>query len=205
MSPTNPLPLIAILRGITPGETDAHVGALLDAGISMIEIPTNSPDWQDSVVRALRLAGDAAEIGAGTVLSVGDVDRLADTGARLMVTPNTDPAVIAHGRARGLRMAVGFATASEAFVAIAAGAQTSKLFPAVHYGPDYVRALKAVLPAAVPLYAVGGIHPGNLAAFLHAGCAGAGLGGDLYRPGQDAATTARKATDFIHALRSATP
>jgi 2-dehydro-3-deoxyphosphogalactonate aldolase len=205
MPSTTSLPLIAILRGITPAEIDAHVGALLDAGFSMIEIPTNSPDWQDSIVRALRLARGAAEIGAGTVLSVGDVDRLADTGARLMVTPNTDPVVIAHGRERGLRMAVGFATASEAFAAIAAGAQTLKLFPASHYGPDYVRALKAVLPASVPLCAVGGIHPGNLAAFLQAGCAGAGLGGDLYRPGQDAATTARKAAEFIHALRSATP
>lgn len=202
---SNPLPLIAILRGITPGEIAAHVGALLDAGISMIEIPTNSPDWQDSVLRALERAGDDAEIGAGTVLSVDDVDRLADTGARLMVTPNTDPAVIARGRERGLRMAVGFATASEAFAAIAAGAHTLKLFPASHFGPDYVRALKAVLPPSVPLYAVGGIHPGNLATFLQAGCTGAGLGGDLYRPGQDAATTARKAADFIHALRSATP
>ena len=205
MSNTPPIPLIAILRGITPVGVDGHVRALLGAGISMIEIPTNSPGWLDSIGRALEVAGDDAQIGAGTVLNVEDVDRLAATGAQLMVTPNTDPVVIAHARERGLQIAAGFATASEAFAAIAAGAQRLKLFPASHYGPDYVRALKAVLPPSVPVYAVGGIHPGNLATFLQAGCTGAGLGGDLYRPGQDAATTARKAADFVHALRSAAP
>lgn len=201
----SPLPLIAILRGITPSEIQTHVRALIDAGITQIEIPTNSPEWLHSVALALEEAGDQAEVGAGTVLTCADVDRLAATGARLMVTPNTDPLVIAHARGRGLDIAAGFATASEAFAALGAGAQRLKLFPAAHFGPGYVRALKAVLPAEVPLYAVGGIGPDNLAAFLQAGCAGAGMGGELYRPGQDAATTARHATAFIQALRSATP
>ncbi|MFT3761814.1 MAG: 2-dehydro-3-deoxy-6-phosphogalactonate aldolase [Pseudoxanthomonas sp.] len=205
MQPDTSLPLIAILRGITPADLRAHVRALIAAGITQIEIPTNSPDWSASVRLALEEAGAAAEVGAGTVLQVADVDRLAATGARLMVTPNTDAAVIAHGRKLGLDIAAGFSTASEAFAAIAAGAQRLKLFPASHFGPDYVRALKAVLPPQVPVYAVGGIRADNLAAFLRAGCAGAGLGGELYRPGQDAATTARKAAEFIHAFRSAAP
>lgn len=202
---TSPLPLIAILRGVTPDEIASHVRALLDAGITQIEIPTNSPDWSLSVERALETAGSAAQIGAGTVLTHADVDRLVATGATLMVTPNTDPALIRHARERGLDIAAGFATASEAFAAIQAGAQRLKLFPAAQFGPDYVRALKAVLPASVPVYAVGGVTTENLAAFLQAGCAGAGLGGDLYRPGQDAATTARHAAAFVAALRSATP
>lgn len=199
----SPLPLIAILRGITPAEVRAHVRVLIDAGITQIEIPTNSPDWLGSVQLALQEADGHADVGAGTVLDIADVDRLADSGARLMVTPNTDPRVIAHARSRGLDIAAGFATASEAFAALAAGAQRLKLFPAAHFGPAYVRALKAVLPADVPLYAVGGIGPDNLGVFLQGGCTGAGLGGELYRPGQDAATTARHADAFVAALRSA--
>jgi len=201
----SPLPLIAILRGITPDEVRAHVRVLIDAGITQIEIPTNSPDWVASVTRALEEAGDEAEVGAGTVLTLADVDALAATGASLMVTPNTDPVVIAHACRAGLDIAAGFATASEAFAALAAGAQRLKLFPAAHFGPRYVRALKAVLPVEVPLYAVGGIGPENLGMFLGAGCAGAGLGGELYRAGQDPATTARHAAAFVHALRSAVP
>jgi 2-dehydro-3-deoxyphosphogalactonate aldolase len=197
----SPLPLIAILRGITPDEVRAHVRVLIDAGISQIEIPTNSPDWLGSVQLALQEADGHAEVGAGTVLDIADVDRLADTGARLMVTPNTNPVVIAHARSRGLDIAAGFATASEAFAAVAAGAQRLKLFPASQFGPGYVRALKAVLPGDVPLYAVGGIGPGNLAEYLQAGCAGAGLGGELYHAGQDAATTAQHADAFVAALR----
>lgn len=200
MTPS-PLPLIAILRGITPDEVRAHVRVLIDAGISQIEIPTNSPDWLGSVQLALQEADGHAEVGAGTVLDIADVDRLADSGARLMVTPNTNPVVIAHARSRGLDIAAGFATASEAFAAVAAGAQRLKLFPASQFGPGYVRALKAVLPADVPLYAVGGIGPGNLAEYLQAGCAGAGLGGELYRAGQDAAATAQHADAFVAALR----
>lgn len=200
-----PLPLIAILRGITPAEIRAHVQALVGAGIGMIEIPTNSPDWLSSVRIAMDVAGDNAWVGAGTVLKAADVEHLAAVGARLVVTPNTDPAVISLARAHGMTVAAGFATASEAFTAIAAGAQMLKLFPASHFGPGYVRALKAVLPPDVPVYAVGGIRPDTLADFLAAGCTGAGLGGELYRPGQDAATTSRRADEFIHALRSSAP
>ncbi len=195
------LPLIAILRGITPEEVDAHVRELIAAGITLIEIPTNSPRWLHSVEIALQTAAGQAMIGAGTVLNVADADALAATGAKLMVTPNTDPALIRHAVAAGLTVAAGFLTPSEAFAALGAGAQILKLFPAANMGPAYVRALKAVLPANMPLFAVGGVKPGNLADFLDAGCAGAGLGGDLYAPGQAPAATRARAEAFVQSFR----
>lgn len=198
-------PLIAILRGIVPAETPAHVDALIAAGIGLIEIPTNSPDWLSSVRAAIETAGARAMIGAGTVLSEADADALADTGAGLMVTPNTHPAVIRRAVANGLFCAIGFSTPSEAFAALDAGAQALKLFPASSYGPDYVRALKAVLPPSVPVLAVGGIRPDNLSAYLQAGCAGAGLGSDLYRPGQTPAITRARAERFVAVHQSLQP
>ncbi len=135
------------------------------------------------------------------MLRIADVDALAATGAALMVTPNTDEAVIRHAVARGLLCAIGFLTPSEAFAALAAGAQVLKLFPAAEMGPSYVRALKAVLPREVPLLAVGGITPDNLGEFLAAGCAGAGLGGDLYKPGQPPGVTRERALAFVDSYR----
>ena len=194
-------PLIAILRGITPDDIEAHVDALITAGITLIEIPTNSPNWLHSVERAQRHANGRAIVGAGTVLNVADADALAATGAKLMVTPNTDPPLIRHAVAAGLTVAAGFLTASEAFAALAAGAQILKLFPAANMGPGYVRALKAVLPPSVPLFAVGGVTPDNLHDFLGAGCSGAGLGGDLYKPGQISTATHARAEAFIQSFR----
>lgn len=197
------LPLIAILRGIRPDEVLAHAQALVDAGFDAIEIPLNSPDWAQSVRRVADALGTRALIGGGTVLRPADADALAAAGGRLVVTPNTRPALIAHAVARGLHVAAGFATASEAFDALDAGAQALKLFPATTYGPGHVKALKAVLPP-VPLFAVGGITPANLAEYLKAGCLGAGLGSDLYKPGQDVARTAAMARAFVAAYREAT-
>ena len=199
------LPLIAILRGIVPHEVGAHVVALIESGISLIEIPTNSPSWREGVAMALKAADGRAVVGAGTVLSVQDVDALASTGAGLMVTPNTDAEVIARAVSRGLYCAVGFATASEAFIALKAGAQSLKLFPAGAFGPGYVRALKAVLPLEVPLFAVGGVTRANLPDFLAAGCRGAGLGGDLYTPGQSAEVTSQRARSFVETYQSLQP
>ncbi len=198
---TTHLPLIAILRGITPDEVEAHVDALTDAGITLIEIPTNSPNWLHSVTRAQAQARGRAIIGAGTVLNAADADALAATGAKLMVTPNTDPALIRHAVAAGLTVAAGFMTPSEAFAAIQAGAQILKLFPAANLGAGYIRALKAVLPATMPLFAVGGVTPDNLHDFLGAGCSGAGLGSDLYRPGQLSNATRSRAETFVRSLR----
>jgi 2-dehydro-3-deoxyphosphogalactonate aldolase len=196
------LPLIAILRGIRPEEAVAHVEALINAGFDAIEIPLNSPDWEISIREVASRFGRQALIGGGTVLRPEQADTLASAGAKLMVTPNTRPALIAHAVKRGLLVAAGFATASEAFDAIDAGAQALKLFPASTYGPSHVRALRAVLPL-IPLFAVGGITPANLGDYLRAGCTGAGLGSDLYKPGQDVSRTVLMAKAFITAYQDA--
>ncbi|HEY0335081.1 MAG TPA: 2-dehydro-3-deoxy-6-phosphogalactonate aldolase [Stenotrophomonas sp.] len=195
------LPLIAILRGITPEHTVEHVGALVEAGFDAIEIPLNSPDWAQSIALAQQHYGDRAWIGAGTVLRNEDVDTLADIGARFIVTPNTRPSLIAHAVDRGLLVVAGFATASEAFDAIDAGAGILKLFPAATYGAGHVRALRSVLPPHVPVYVVGGVSPDTLAGFLSQGAAGAGIGGELYRPGQPLATTQTQARQFVRAFQ----
>lgn len=197
------LPLVAILRGITPEETLAHVGALVDAGFDAIEIPLNSPRWQESIAMAQQAYGERAWIGAGTVLRNEDVDTLVDIGARFIVTPNTRPSLIRHAVARGLVVVAGFATASEAFDAIDAGAQVLKLFPAATYGAGHVRALRSVLPASVPVYVVGGVTTDTLAGFLGKGAAGAGIGGELYKPGQPLQTTQSHARAFVQAYQAA--
>lgn len=202
MSWPTALPLIAILRGITPDDIVAHVEALIEAGFDAIEVPLNSPEWQRSIPMALEVAGDHALVGAGTVLTPDAVDAVADLGGHLLVTPNTDPAVIRRGRERGLYTSIGFTTPSEAFAALAAGAQSLKLFPASQWGPGYVKAIRAVLPPDVPLLAVGGVTPENIGQFLDAGCIGAGLGSDLYKPGQPVSRTRERANAFVKAYRS---
>jgi 2-dehydro-3-deoxyphosphogalactonate aldolase len=199
-SPSLPfaLPLIAILRGITPAEVPAHVGVLVEEGYDAIEIPANSPDWEHSVRIAVDAFGQRAMIGAGTVLTPASADALVAAGGRLMVTPNTRPAVIRHAVEHGLQVAAGFATASEAFDALDAGAQMLKLFPASVHGPALVRALRSVLPP-VPLFAVGGVTPDTLSGYLSAGCQGAGIGGELYKPGQPVERTREHARRFRQA------
>ena len=163
------LPLIAILRGITPDEALAHVGAAIAAGFDTVEIPLNSPQWQQSIPAVVGAYGAQALIGAGTVLQEAQVDRLAQLGARLVVTPNVQPAVIRRAVGHGMTVCAGCATASEAFTALEAGAQALKIFPSSAFGPDYIRALKAVLPASVPVFAVGGVTPENLAQWIECG------------------------------------
>ncbi|EMY3601021.1 TPA: 2-dehydro-3-deoxy-6-phosphogalactonate aldolase [Klebsiella aerogenes] len=191
--------LVAILRGIQLGEAAEHIAALIDAGFRYIEIPLNSPDWQQSIPAMVRQFGERSVIGAGTVLKVEQVDFLAEAGAKLIVTPNTAPAVIRRAVDKGMLVCAGCATASEAFSALDAGAQWLKIFPSSAFGPDYIRALKAVLPPEVPVLAVGGVTPENLHSWRQAGCAGAGLGSDLYRAGQPLARTRQQAQRFIAA------
>ncbi|WEJ89131.1 MAG: 2-dehydro-3-deoxy-6-phosphogalactonate aldolase [Klebsiella huaxiensis] len=195
------LKLVAILRGIRPAETAEHIDTLIGAGFRYIEIPLNSPDWQQSIPQMVAQFGEQAVIGAGTVLKVEQVDFLADAGAKLIVTPNTQPAVIRQAVARGLLVCAGCATATEAFSALDAGAQWLKIFPSSAFGPDYIRALKAVLPPEVPVLAVGGVTPENLTTWVQAGCAGAGLGSDLYRAGQAVERTRQQAGRFISASK----
>lgn len=197
------LPLIAILRGITPEEALAHVGAVIDAGFDAVEIPLNSPEWEKSIPAIVDAYGHRALIGAGTVLKEAQVDALAQMGCQLIVTPNIQPAVIKRAVSYGMTVCPGCATASEAFSALDAGAQALKIFPSSAFGPGYIRALKAVLPADIPVFAVGGVTPDNLAQWLHAGCVGAGLGSDLYRAGQSVERTAQQAAAFVNAYKEA--
>ncbi|MDH2327175.1 2-dehydro-3-deoxy-6-phosphogalactonate aldolase [Cereibacter sp. SYSU M97828] len=195
--------IIAILRGITPSEAEAHAEALIEAGVTVLEVPLNSPDPLDSIERlVLRFGGDAT-IGAGTVLDVDAVRRLADIGARIVVSPNTDPDVIAATRAAGMESWPGVFTPTECFTALKAGATGLKFFPASLIGPEGLKAMRAVLPP-VPLYAVGGAGPGNFGEWLAAGATGFGIGTAIYRPGQSVEATARAADAIRRAYDEAT-
>jgi 2-dehydro-3-deoxyphosphogalactonate aldolase len=193
-------PVIAILRGVTPAEVVDIGAALVDAGIRLIEVPLNSPDPFVSIKALQEAFGGQALIGAGTVLDTAATDRLADTGAGLLVAPNTDPAVIERGIERGLEVMPGFLTPTEAFAAIEAGARRLKLFPAFAHGPAYVKALRDVLPADVTVWAVGGVDAGNVGEWLAAGAEGVALGGALYKPGHRPADVRAGAERIIAAL-----
>jgi 2-dehydro-3-deoxyphosphogalactonate aldolase len=186
-------PVVAILRGVTPDEAVAHVEALYAAGLRAVEAPLNSPQALDSIARLAAAFAGRMAVGAGTVLTPQQADEVAAAGGTFAVAPNVEPAVIRRCRELGLEPAPGFATASEAFTAIAAGARRLKLFPAATYGPAHLRQLKAVLPADVQVWAVGGVGPADFAPWRAAGAAAFGLGGELYRAGQTAAETAAKA------------
>ncbi len=155
------LPLIAILRGITPDEALAHVGAVIDAGFDAVEIPLNSPQWEQSIPAIVDAYGDKALIGAGTVLKPEQVDVLAGMGCQLIVTPNIHSEVIRRAVGYGMTVCPGCATATEAFTALDAGAQALKIFPSSAFGPQYIKALKAVLPPDIAVFAVGGVTPEN--------------------------------------------
>ncbi len=170
------LPIVAILRGVTPARIEGVAAALMAAGIRAIEVPLNSPEPFRSIEILATKFGDCLT-GAGTVLTPADVDRVADAGGRLLVTPNSDAAVIARGVARGMTAMPGFFTPSEAFVALGAGARFLKLFPASSGGPGHLKAIRAVLPPDVPVYAVGGGGRGE-----HEGLDRGGRG--RLRPGQ---------------------
>ncbi len=198
-------PLVAILRGITPGEAEAIGEAVFEAGLRIIEVPLNSPDPLASIGRLARRFGDSALVGAGTVLDPADVARVSEAGGRIIVSPNTFEPVIKASAAAGLVSLPGFFTPSEAFAALRAGATGLKLFPAEGAVPAVVKAQRAVLPKDVPVLVVGGISPGTLQPWLDAGAQGFGLGSGLYRPGQSAKETAAKARAYIEALRGLSP
>ena len=194
-------PAVAILRGVTPDEVVPIVQALFDAGLRGVEVPLNSPEPLESIRRLAGAFGDTMAVGAGTVLTPAQVEAVATAGGRFIVSPNTSLPVIHQAVKLNLDCAPGFATASEAFAALDAGARHLKLFPAVTYGPAHLRQLKAVLPAQAVVWAVGGVGPATMADWRAAGARAFGLGSELYRAGQTATDTREKALRIVEALR----
>jgi len=195
------MPLIAILRGVTPKESVAVGQALLDAGFTLIEVPLNSPEPLASI-EALAQAFPEALIGAGTVLAPDDVPRVAGAGGELIVAPNFDPEVVRLAVRRGLACLPGVMTPTEAFAALRVGATALKVFPAELIGPAGIKALRAVLPPEARMLPVGGITPESLLAYGNAGAAGFGIGSALYRPGMTATEVATRARAFASAWRA---
>jgi 2-dehydro-3-deoxyphosphogalactonate aldolase len=196
-------PVVAILRGVLPDEVLDIADALIRSGIRAIEVPMNSPEPLQSIRRLSEAFGETCVCGAGTVLDPRDVDAAHAAGAALIVSPNTDQRVIRQAVGLGLEAMPGFATATEAFTAIEAGARHLKLFPAATYGPAHVRALRAVLPSQTKIYAVGGVGLSSIAAWTGAGIDGLGIGTDLFRPGWTASQVAERASAVVAAFRGA--
>jgi 2-dehydro-3-deoxyphosphogalactonate aldolase len=197
----NAVPVVAILRGIRPDEVEAVADAIIAAGVTIIEVPLNSPDPFASIeLMAKRFAGRAI-VGAGTVLSVADVERCATVGAQLIVSPNMRPDVIKATVAAGMLSAPGCLTPTEAFAALDAGAQAVKLFPGEMVTPAVVKAMRAVLPTCATVLVVGGVTVENSAAFRDSGADGFGVGGSIYKAGATAAEAGTNAAAFVSAFR----
>jgi len=195
--------LIAILRGITPAEAEPVGQALYAAGFRLIEVPLNSPDPLDSV-RAMRAALPAdCLIGAGTVLNPDDCARIRQAGGELIVMPHSDAAVIRAAKQLGMASCPGVATPTEAYAALAAGADVLKMFPAEQLGPAVLKAWRAVMRPPIALVPVGGITPDNLSSYAQAGASGFGLGSALYKPGLSANEVGQNARAFIAAWQRA--
>ena len=193
-------PLVAILRGVEPDEVVAIGAALVEAGFRVIEVPLNSPNPLESIRRLARDFGDKALIGAGTVLDPASIQGIAEAGGRLIVMPHAGETVVRAAKSRGLLAVPGFATPTEAFAMLEAGADALKLFPAEASGPPVLKAMRAVLPKTVPVLPVGGITPEKMPGYLEAGAAGFGLGSALYKPGMNAEEVAGNARRFVEAL-----
>jgi 2-dehydro-3-deoxyphosphogalactonate aldolase len=195
------LPLVAILRGLDPLDAAAVGRTLFGAGWRLLEVPLNRPGALEAIRILVDMAPPDAIVGGGTMLSVADVDAVAQAGGRLFVAPNCNPAAIAHARAAGMLCAPGVATPTEAFAALDAGAHALKLFPAESIGPAGLKAMKSVLPADTPLWPVGGVTPEQIPAWKAAGATGAGIGSQLFTPGVTVDELGARARAFAAAWR----
>jgi len=195
--------MIAILRGLSPQRAPEVGAALVAAGFRSIEVPLNSPEPFASIKLLADAHGRDCLVGAGTVLTAAEVDRVHGAGGRLVVAPNCSPAVIRRALELGMRVLPGIATATEAFSALEAGATDLKLFPAATYGPKHLKALKSVLPKSVRVYAVGGVGAQDIAAWLATGADGFGFGSELFTPAYTLAELTSRAQALNEALRAA--
>jgi 2-dehydro-3-deoxyphosphogalactonate aldolase len=196
-------PLIAILRGITPEEADGIGAVLFEAGFRVIEVPLNSPEPLKSIEILAKRFGDRAVIGAGTVMSAAQVQDVKNAGGRLIVMPHSEVAVVRAAKAAGMFAAPGIATPTEAFGALAAGADALKLFPAEMIAPEVVKAMRAVLPNGVRLIPVGGIGAANIPLYRAAGATAFGIGSSLYSPGKSVAAVRASANALMSAIGGA--
>ena len=196
--------LVAILRGLTPIRAPEVAAALVGCGFRTIEVPLNSPEPFVTIELLAQAHGKDCLIGAGTVLTAAEVDRVHGAGGRLIVAPNCDGHVIRRALDLGMRVLPGIATATEAFAALRDGATELKLFPASTYGAGHLKALKSVLPKHVRIFPVGGIGSQDIAEWLASGADGFGFGGELFKPAYTLAELTKRAQDLVEALRKAT-
>jgi 2-dehydro-3-deoxyphosphogalactonate aldolase len=193
---------VAILRGVTPEEVAGIGEALHDAGIRVVEVPLNSPEPFRSIATLAARFQNRMVVGAGTVLDVDSVDQLKSAGGQISVSPDCNPQVIARAVENGMVPLPGVFTPTEAFTAVRAGARHLKLFPAEAASSKTVKAWKAVLPRDVNVYAVGGVTPANMKEWADAGCAGFGIGSNIYKPGMSADDVSKAARDFVAAWKN---
>lgn len=199
------LGLIGIFRGITPAEVEAVVMAAVDSGLRIVEVPLNSPQALHSIEKLAKRFGEQIIVGAGTVVTVDDVDTVARAGGRLIVTPYARPEVVERAKALGLVAVPGAMTPTEVFTMHHCGADAVKVFPAEIMSPQGLKSLRVVVPGDLFLIPVGGIGLENMADYLAAGADGFGLGSAIYRPGDDIASVARKTTEFVKYMQKMKP
>jgi 2-dehydro-3-deoxyphosphogalactonate aldolase len=200
-----PLPLIAVLRGITPAEIDAVGAALIDNGFRIVEVPLNSPEPFDSIARLEQRFGERCLTGAGTVIKVADVARVAAAGGKLIVMPHGDVEIVREAKRLGMLCVPGVATPTEAFAALDAGADGLKMFPAEQLSPAALKAWRAVLPKDALVFPVGGIRPDNMTAYWEVGANGFGTGSNLYAPGATADAVREAAARYAAGFASLNP
>lgn len=195
--------IIAILRGIHPHEIADIANVLVESGITKIEVPLNSPDPFTSIGKLASAVGDKAMVGAGTVLTLRDVEQVADAGGKMIVSPDCNPEVIQATKSAGLHSYPGVFTATECFTALRNGADGLKIFPSFLMGPTGLSALRAVLPAHTAIYAVGGVGQDNFIPWFEAGATGFGIGTGIYKPGDSPQDVAEKAQKIVTAYDGA--